>query len=148
MIDRKLGIFLNKISPTDCKRSSSLNTLWCHQPPSTWSSILVDVFERICVLGSFGLEIDRPEVRNFLGNKIGLSGCKWSSLNTPGTQTCVSYHLLIFCLLLSIFGCRPSSTCKLASLEQQAVRRVDCLSVRFANLNREKVDISGTFLYI
>ena len=29
-----------------------------------------------------------------LGNKIGLTGCKWSSLNAPGTETPVSHPFL------------------------------------------------------
>ena len=30
-----------------------------------------------------------------LGNKIGLAGCKWSSLNDPGTQSPVSHSYVV-----------------------------------------------------
>ena len=85
----------NKMGLKGCKWSSlnaaGTQTPLCH-------SILELRFSLFSVLALWGNKKWPPSIKvqqmeNFK-NKMGLKGCKWSSLNAPGTQTPLSHSLL------------------------------------------------------
>ena len=98
--------FGNKINLSGCKWSN-LNTLGTETPVShsLLSDSLFPYFQPLLppsVLPLFGVirnwtshfpSMKGRKVDNFW-NKFRLTGCKWSNLNAPGTETPVSHSLL------------------------------------------------------
>ena len=93
---RKLEIFWNKISSTGCKRSSL-------DAPGTETHVSHQLLDESLFLfflslgygvirnGSFSIKMRKLEV---FWNQISSTGCKWSSLDAPGTDSPVSHPFL------------------------------------------------------
>ena len=75
-----------------------------HSNPSASSIFGVGIFSLFSLFALMGNKnwppsIKMKQIENYK-NKMGLKGCKWSSLNAPGTQTCVSHSVLELDFLL------------------------------------------------
>ena len=92
---REIENFHNKMGLKGCKWPS-LNSPRTHTPLShSFLELEIFLFSLLALLGNkkWPPSIKMKQIEN-CQNKMGLMGCKWSSLNAPGTQSCHSHSIL------------------------------------------------------
>ena len=92
MKEKKLKNFWDKSSLTGCKWSS-LNAPGTESPLSYlgWENSIFSFSAFLSLDNKNWIPTMKVEKLENFQNKIGLTGCKWSSLNAPGTETPQSY---------------------------------------------------------
>ena len=100
---KQIEHFQNKMGLKDCKWSS-LNAPGTQTPLShSFLDLEISLFSLLALWGNknWPPSIKMRDIKIF-HNKMGLKGCKWPSLNAPGTQTPLSHSFLEF--EISIFS--------------------------------------------